>query len=143
MKREPKSVKVVCGKFSERYKELCGKTVAAAKEFLQGKVTIAEGMVAVVEDDVLDDSYNLHAGETVEFKQAVVTVVCGANEVSEASLVGKSIAFARKATKDALNIPRGAKAILDGTEIERKDEGRVKLEPMSRLEFIKEDGRKG
>jgi hypothetical protein len=63
--------------------------------------------------------------------------------VSEASLVGKSVAFARKAMKDALNIPRGAEAILDDTEIERKDEKGTKLGAMNRLEFVKEDGRKG
>lgn len=69
----------------------------------------------------------------------MVTLMCGVNSLPTDKAVGLSIGDIRRKYKDQLNIPAGARAILDGKPV--SDD--VVVRDNQELEFVKETGEKG
>lgn len=68
----------------------------------------------------------------------MIDVVCGANS-QQVDLEGKTVAEAKEALKEVLNIPDDAQAILSGDNVDNT----YILRQGDKLEFIKRSGDKG
>ncbi len=69
----------------------------------------------------------------------IIKVTCGANSEEYGNIEGKTVGEVRKTLRDILNIPDGARALVQGEEV---DDSYV-LEVGDSLEFVKPAGQKG
>jgi len=67
-------------------------------------------------------------------------IICGANELDDANLTGKSVDESKSELKDVLNVPEGALVRLNGEEVGARN---VSLREDDELEFVKPAGSKG
>ena len=76
-----------------------------------------------------------------EVREQVVRVVCGPTREIRERLAGWTVAAIRAELEDALDIPPGATAILNGRPV--KDEKKTVVPGAAQLEYIKKTGVKG
>ena len=69
----------------------------------------------------------------------MVKVMCGINSYPTDKVVGMRVSQIREKFKDVLNIPRDARALLNGRPVNADSI----VEDNSELEFVKETGEKG
>jgi hypothetical protein len=69
----------------------------------------------------------------------MVTITCGVNQLPTDRVVNLSIGDIRRKYRDQLNIPQGARAVLNG----RQSGDDVQVKDGDELEFVKETGEKG
>ena len=69
----------------------------------------------------------------------MVTIACGVNSLPTDRVIGMTVGDIRRKYRDQLNIPQGARAILDGRQADDSSTVRDGQE----LEFVKETGEKG
>lgn len=68
----------------------------------------------------------------------MVTIICGANS-QDVDFAGRTVGEAETYLRQSLNIPAGARTILNATNVGSDH----KLADNDRLEFLRESGRKG
>jgi len=69
----------------------------------------------------------------------MVTITCGVNSLPTAKVIGSSVGEVRRSYREQLNIPAGARAIVNG----RPGNDDTTLKSGDELEFVKETGEKG
>ena len=69
----------------------------------------------------------------------IIKVTCGANTEEYGNIEGKSVGEVRRTLRDILNIPEGARALVNGETVEDN----YKLALGDSLEFVKPAGQKG
>lgn len=138
----------VCVYFDNKVKEdvaFVGMTVGAVADLLRKKwKSLPEKpMFKVGEDgeDTVEADHVLASGEELTLGQPSVHVVCGSNGEDHSDLIGKTVAYARKALTESHNIKKKMKAIVNGDDV--KDEKAHVLKQGDELEFTEEDGRLG
>ena len=69
----------------------------------------------------------------------MVKIMCGINSYPTEKVIGMSVSEVQKRFRDSLNIPQGARALINGRQVT----GDAIVEDGVELEFVKETGEKG
>jgi hypothetical protein len=69
----------------------------------------------------------------------MVKVMCGVNSVPTDKVIGMRVSTVREKFRDVLNIPKDARAMVNGKQVS----GDHMVEDNTELEFVKETGEKG
>lgn len=139
---DPEPVNVYFEKKTRSSVDFVGMTVAAVAEVVRKKwKSLPEKLAFKVGEDTVEADHFLASGEELTLGWPAVHVVCGSNGEDHSDLIGKTVAYARKALAETHNIKKQMKAIVNGDDIE--DEKSHVLQQGDELEFTEEDGRLG